>query len=51
VARAPKMSEFLNSRENIVNSKAFMNYITKTRPVSDIIGNFSGKIIKRYNMP
>ena len=51
VARAPKMSEFLNSREKIVNSKAFMNYITKTRPVSDIIGNFSGKIIKRYNMP
>ena len=51
VARAPKMSEFLNSREKIVNSKAFVNYISKTRPVSDIVGNFSGKIIKRYNMP
>jgi len=50
VARAPKMSEFLNSREKIVNSKAFVNYISKTRPVSNIIGNFSGKIIKRYNL-
>ena len=45
------MSEFLTSREKIINSKAFMNYISKTRPVSDIIGNFTGKIVKRYNMP
>ena len=45
------MSEFLISREKIINSKAFVNYVSKTRPVSDIVGNFSGKIIKRYNMP
>ena len=44
-------SEFLISREKIINSKAFVNYVSKTRPVSDIVGNFSGKIIKRYNMP
>ena len=43
------MSEFLNSREKIVN--CFCELYSKTRPVSDIVGNFSGKIIKRYNMP
>ena len=51
VARAPKMSEFLESRQKINNSKAFMNFVTKTNPRSDIVGNFSGKIIKRWNMP
>ncbi|MFL2597981.1 MAG: hypothetical protein ACJ0P4_08865 [Flavobacteriaceae bacterium] len=51
VARSPKMSDFLNGREKINNSKAFMNFVTKTSPVSDVVGNFSGKIIKRWNMP
>lgn len=51
VARSPKMSDFLNGREKINSSKAFMNFVTKTTPVSDIVGNFSGKIIKRWNMP
>ena len=50
VARAPKMSEFLEGREKIIGSKAFANYITKTAPVSDIVGNFGGKIIRRYNL-
>jgi hypothetical protein len=51
VARSPKMSDFLYGREKINSSKAFMNFVTKTSPVSDIVGNFSGKIIKRWNMP
>ena len=51
VARSPKKSDFLNGREKINNSKAFMNFVTKTSPVSDVVGNFSGKIIKRWNMP
>ena len=45
------MSEFLDGREKINNSKAFANFVTKTSPISEIVGNFSGKIIKRWNMP
>ena len=48
-ARASNLAEFLKIRENISNSKAAAEFFSKTRPISEIIGVFGGRIIKRYN--
>ena len=49
-ARASNLAEFLKIRENISNSKAAADFFSKTRPISEIVGVFGGKIIKRYNV-
>ena len=49
-ARATNLAEFLKIRENISNSKAAADFFSKTSPISDIVGVFGGKIVKRYNV-
>ena len=49
-ARATNLAEFLKIRENISNSKAAADFFSKTSPISDIVGVFGGRIIKRYNV-
>ncbi len=49
-ARATNLTEFLKIRENISNSKAAADFFSKTSPISDIVGVFGGRIIKRYNV-
>ena len=49
-ARATNLAEFLKIRENISNSKAAAEFFSKTSPISDIVGVFGGRIIKRYNV-
>ena len=49
-ARASNLAEFLKIRENISNSKAAADFFTKTSPISEIVGVFGGRIIKRYNV-
>ena len=49
-ARATNLAEFLKIRENISNSKAAADFFTKTSPISEIVGVFGGRIIKRYNV-
>ena len=49
-ARASNLAEFLKIRENISNSKAAADFFSKTSPISDIVGVFGGRIIKRYNV-
>ena len=49
-ARASNLPEFLKIRENISTSKAAADFFSKTTPISEIIGVFGGRIIKRYNV-
>jgi len=49
-ARATNLPEFLKIREKISNSKAAADFFSKTSPISDIVGVFGGRIIKRYNV-
>ena len=49
-ARASNLPDFLKIRENISTSKAAADFFSKTTPISEIIGVFGGRIIKRYNM-
>ena len=49
-ARASNLAEFLKIRENISTSKAAADFFSKTTPISEVIGVFGGRIIKRYNV-
>lgn len=50
VARSENLKSWLDSRNQIVNSKAFQSFFANTREVSETLFNFGARIVKRYNM-
>lgn len=50
IVRAPSMAEWLSGRNEFIASKAFQEFVTATRPISDIIETSSGRPLQFYNV-